>query len=158
MKRASRDGRQMPARSARGGLRRLGTGFTIVEILVVVLIIAVMATLIVPRFFGRIGGAKQAVAQQKVAVLETKVLEFQADCGRLPTAQEGLQALLRPPADVSENWKGPYVPKEKDILDPWGVELLYRYPGRYNDDFDIFTYGADGQEGGDGENEDIGNW
>jgi general secretion pathway protein G len=131
--------------------------FTLIEFIVVMTIIGILAALIVPRFVGRIGGAKQAVAQQKVAVLEAKVLEFQADCGRFPTTQEGLQALLRPPADVAEQWKGPYV-KEKDILDPWGVELLYQYPGRRSVDFDLWTYGADGQEGGEGENQDIGSW
>ena len=120
-------------------------------------IIGILAALIVPRFVGRIGGAQQAVAQQKVAVLETKVLEFQADCARFPTVQEGLRALLRAPADVADRWKGPYV-KEKDIIDPWGRELIYRYPGRYNADFDIFTYGADGAEGGEREDADIGNW
>jgi general secretion pathway protein G len=68
-----------------------------------------------------------------------------------------LQALLRPPGDVSAQWKGPYV-KEKDIIDPWGVELMYRYPGQRNADFDLWTYGADGAEGGEDENADIGNW
>ncbi len=131
--------------------------FTLIEFIAVMTIIGILAALIVPRFVGRIGGAKQAVAQQKVAVLETKVLEFQADCGRFPTAQEGLRALLRAPADVANQWKGPYV-KEKDIIDPWGREILYRYPGRQNADFDLFTYGADGQEGGEGENADVANW
>ena len=131
--------------------------FTLIEFIAVMTIIGILAALIVPRFFGRIGGAKTAVAQQKVAVLETKVLEFQADCGRFPTAQEGLQALLRAPSDVADHWKGPYV-KEKDIVDPWGREINYRYPGRRNADFDLFTYGADGAEGGEGENADVGNW
>jgi general secretion pathway protein G len=137
--------------------RQKRRAFTLLELIVVMTIIGILAALIVPRFVGRIGGAQQAVAQQKVAVLETKVLEFQADCARFPTVQEGLRALLRPPADVADRWKGPYV-KEKDIIDPWGRELVYRYPGRYNADFDIFTYGADGAEGGEREDADIGNW
>ena len=137
--------------------RRRLRAFTLIELIVVITIIGILAALITPRLLGRIGGAKQAVAQQKVAVLETKVLEFQADCGRFPTMQEGLRALVRRPADVSRDWKGPYV-KDKDILDPWGVEIRYRYPGRHNADFDVYTYGADDQEGGEGENEDIGNW
>jgi len=137
--------------------KRKRGAFTLIEFIVVATIIGILAALIVPRFVGRIGGARQAVAQQKIAVLEAKVLEFQADCGRLPTGQEGLRALLQPPSDVSEKWKGPYV-KEKDILDPWDVEFRYEYPGRYNADFDLFTLGADGQEGGEDENADIGNW
>ena len=137
--------------------RRTRKAFTLIEFIVVMTIIGILAALIVPRFVGRIGGAKQAVAKQKIAVLEAKVLEFQADCGRFPSAQEGLQALLQAPSDVSDSWKGPYV-KQKDIIDPWGVEIMYQYPGRYNVDFDIFTYGVDGQEDGEDENADIGNW
>ncbi len=129
--------------------------FTLIEFIVVMTIIGILAALIVPRFIGRVGGAKQAVAQQKINVLEGKVLEFQADCGRYPSAQEGLQALVRQPADC-EKWR-PYV-KEKDIIDPWDVEFIYRYPGQRNSDFDLLTYGADRQEGGEDENADIGNW
>jgi general secretion pathway protein G len=132
-------------------------GFTLIEFIVVMTIIGILAALIVPRFFGRVGGAKQAVAQQKIGVLESKVIEFQTDCGRLPTAQEGLSALIQPPGDVGEKWKGPYV-KKKDIVDPWGQELIYECPGRQNADFDIYTLGADRREGGENEDSDIGNW
>jgi len=141
----------------RRGINKRGA-FTLIEFIVIATIIGILAALIVPRFVGRIGGAKQAVAQQKIAVLEAKLIEFQVDCGRFPTSQEGLRALLEPPSDVSEKWKGPYVPKERDILDPWDNELRYQCPGRYNADFDLFTLGADGQEGGEDENTDIGNW
>jgi len=132
-------------------------GFTLIEFIVIITIIGILAALIVPRVVGRVGGAKHAVAQQKVAVLENKVVEFQTDCGRFPTVQEGLRALVQAPADVAGKWKGPYV-KEKDILDPWDVEFVYRIPGRKNTDFDLFTLGADHQEGGEDENADIGNW
>jgi len=131
--------------------------FTLIEFIVVMTIIGIMAALIVPRFIDRIQGAKDAVARQKIAVLEEKVIEFRADCGRFPSAQEGLPALFNAPADVSSKWKGPYL-KEKDILDPWGAEFVYRCPGMRNADFDIMTFGADRQEGGEGENADIGNW
>lgn len=145
-------------RRSRPGIRTHGAkAFTLIEFIVVATIIGVLAALIVPRFIGRIGGAKQAVAKQKIAVLEAKVLEFQADCGRFPSSAEGLGALVRAPGDVGDKWKRPYV-KEKDIIDPWGVEFVYRYPGRRNADFDIYTLGADGVEGGENENEDIGNW
>lgn len=132
------------------------SAFTLIELLVVVTIIGILASLILPRFIGRVGGAKQAVAQQKIAVLEAKVLEFQTDCGRFPTNQEGLRALVQPPADVQDKWKGPYV-KEKDIIDPWDQEFLYRYPARKNADFDIGTLGADKVEGGEDENADLTN-
>jgi general secretion pathway protein G len=131
--------------------------FTLIEFIVVMTIIGILAALIVPRIIGRVGGAKQAVAKQKIAVLESKVLEFQVDCGRLPTAQEGPQALVQKPSDVADKWKGPYV-KEKDIIDPWGKEFKYDNPPRHNADFDIYTYGSDGQEGGEDENADVGNW
>lgn len=131
--------------------------FTLIEFLVVMTIIGILAALIVPRFVGRVGGARQSVAQQKVAVLEAKVLEFQVDCGRFPTNQEGLRALLQAPTDVRETWRGPYV-KEKDITDPWGRDVLYRCPGRQNADFDVYTLGRDGREGGSDEDKDIGNW
>jgi len=84
-------------------------------------------------------------------------LEFQTDCRRYPTNDEGLHALLVCPADLQEKWEGPYV-KGKDIIDPWDNELIYEYPGTMNVDFDIYTLGADGREGGENENEDLGNW
>jgi general secretion pathway protein G len=137
--------------------RRHRLAFTLIELIVVVTIIGVLAALIAPRILNRVGGAKKAVAQQKIAVLETKVREFQVDCGRLPTNQEGLRALVQQPGDTGDNWQGPYV-KQKDILDPWGSEIQYRAPGRYNEDFDLFTLGADAREGGEDENADVGNW
>jgi len=131
--------------------------FTLIEFIVVMTIIGILAAMIIPKLFRQIGGAKQAVAKQKIAVLETSLGVFQGNCGRLPTNQEALQALIRAPQDVADQWKGPYV-KEKDLLDPWGNEFKYESPGRHNTDFDLYTLGADGQEGGDGENQDIGNW
>jgi len=136
----------------RKGRRR--SAFTLIELLVAVTILGILAMLIVPRVIGRIGGARQAVAVGNIHTLEAKVLEFQIDCGRFPTGQEGLRALVYPPADVQDKWKGPYV-KDKDIIDPWGEEYIFRYPGRKNADFDILTLGADKQEGGESENADV---
>jgi general secretion pathway protein G len=151
------DGRSslMPKRIARSR-RRLRRAFTIIEIMVVVTIIGILATLIVARVIGRIGDARRAVAEQKIAVLTQKVVEFYTDCGRYPSAQEGLRALVQAPSDVGKSWR-PYV-QQKDILDPWGVEFIYRYPGIQNSDFDILSYAEDGAEGGEGEAEDVGNW
>lgn len=131
--------------------------FSLIEFVVVMTIIGILAALIIPRFVGKIGGAKQAVARQNIGILETQVLMFQSDCGRLPTNAEGVEALTRKPADLEEQWKGPYA-KDKDIIDPWGVQFMYQNPGRKNPDFDLWTFGADGQEGGEDENLDIGNW
>lgn len=135
---------------------RTRSAFTLIELVVVITILGVLAAVIIPRLFGRVGESKQAVARQKIAVLEQQVNLFQTDNERYPTPQEGLQALVQAPADVSDNWR-PYV-KDKDIIDPWGAEFLYQYPGRQSFDFDIFTYGSDQQEGGEGEAADIGNW
>ncbi len=137
------------------GQRR--AAFTLIEFIVVMTIIGILAAMIIPRFIGRIGGAKQAVARQNIGVLETQIVMFQADCGRFPTNAEGVQALTRKPADLEGKWKGPYA-KDKDIIDPWGAQFLYQNPGRQNPDFDLWTFGADGQEGGEDENLDIGNW
>ena len=137
-----------------GRRKRVRAAFTLIELIVAVTILGILASLLVPRFFSKIGGARQAVAKQKIGVLELKVLEFQTDCGRLPASQEGLRALVQAPADVQEKWKGPYV-KDKDIIDPWDEEFIYRYPGRKNADFDIMTLGADKQEGGEDENADV---
>lgn len=136
--------------------QRRHRAFTLIELMVVVTILGILAVLVVPRVVGRVGQAKQAVAQTNITALEGQVMQFQVDCERFPTAQEGLRALVQAPSDVGEKWRGPYV-KEKDILDPWGTEYRYRYPGQHSD-FDIYSYGADSQEGGEGDNADIGNW
>ncbi len=137
--------------------RRRRSAFTLVEFIVVMVISGILATLIVPRFFSKVGKANQAVAKSNIKMLENILLHFQAECGRLPTEQEGLGALLQAPADLKGKWDGPYV-NPKDIVDPWGVEFMYRCPGQRTRDFDLFSFGADKQEGGEGENADVGNW
>ena len=131
---------------------RVRSGFTLVEIMVVVIIIGVLAALIVPSLFSRTGKAKVSVAKQQVATLDSAVQMFQQDYGRFP---ESLQELVNPPADV-EGAAPPQV-KPKDVIDPWGNEFVYRYPGD-NWAFNIISLGADGQEGGEGEAADISNY
>ena len=134
--------------------QRRRRGFTIVEVLVVVLIIGVLATLIVPRLFGRVGTAKQAVAKQKVEVISQAICLFQGDYGRLP---QSLDELVNRPGDIpEERWVQPTL-RPKDLLDPWGRMLIYRCPGSH-DVYDLYSLGADGQEGGEGDNADIVNW
>lgn len=133
--------------------RRAHRGFTMVEIIVVVIIIAVLATLIGPRFFGEVGKAKNSVTQQKIKVIEQAVEKFYYEYNRFPSA---LNELVERPADVEEaNWN-PML-KAKDMVDPWGRPFMYTYPGQH-DKFDLSSLGADGREGGTGEDADVHNW
>ncbi len=127
--------------------------FTMIEIIVVVIIIAVLAALIGPRFFGEVGKAKSAVAQQKVKVIEQAVEKFYYEHNRFPS---GLNELVDRPADVPETSWNPMF-KAKDLVDPWGKPFQYQYPGQH-DKFDIYSLGADGTEGGSGEDADVHNW
>ena len=131
-------------------------GFTMVEILVVVVIIGVLAALIVPRFFGRIGKARQSVAAQQISEIEKVVHTFRLDYERYP---ESLDELVERPGDVpEEKWEPPAL-KRKNLIDPWGRPYLYKYPGDHSDTyFDLCTLGKDGQEGGEGEDADVVNW
>jgi general secretion pathway protein G len=138
-----------------GAYRTRRTGFTIVEILVVVIIIGVLAALIAPKFIGRIGAAKHSVAQQKVQEIEKAIEMFHYDYGRFP---EAIEELVTRPDDVAEDkWQPPTV-KSKDLLDPWGRAFVYSVPGDHDQSFDLYSLGADGQEGGEGENADVVNW
>ena len=128
------------------------TGFTLIEIMVVVIVIGIIAALIVPNLFDRAGKAKRAVAKQQVSTLEGAVQMFQQDYSRFP---ETLEELANPPTDV-EGASPPSV-KAKDLTDPWGNPFVYRYPGN-SWTFDLLSLGADGQEGGEGENADITNF
>ncbi len=128
--------------------------FTIVEILVVVIIIGVLATLIVPRFFGRVGTAKQSVAKQKIEVIGEAIHLFHTDYDRYP---QSLDELVGRPGDIpEEKWVMPTV-KAKDLIDPWGRVFIYRCPGQH-DLYDLYSLGADGLDGGGGENSDVVSW
>ncbi len=139
------------ARVKRRAVRR---AFTIVEVLVVVVIIGVLATLIMPRFFGRVGTAKQGVAKQKLEVISQAVNLFRTDYGRFPNT---LDELTQRPSDIdAEAWHEPTV-RAKDLLDPWGRPFRYHCPGTH-DQYDVFSLGADDAEGGSGENADVVSW
>jgi general secretion pathway protein G len=129
-------------------------GFTFVEILVVVIIIGVLAAMIIPMFLGRVGAAKQSVAKQKLTAIEQAVQMFNYDYGRFPQVLEEL--VLRPSDIDDERWNPPTI-KAKDLTDPWGHEFVYQFPGD-NGVFDLISLGADGQQGGEGENADVTNW
>ena len=135
--------------------KRKEKAFTLVELLVVILIISLIATIIAPRIFKGLGKAKADIAKAKMATIENQLGIFNIDCGRYPDDSEGLEALVVAPADVEENWKGPYL-KRSELLDPWGNPYEYQAEGERNPgSFDLISYGADGQDSGEGDNADI---
>ncbi len=135
--------------------RRVERGFTLMELLVVIIIIGILAALVGPKFFGRVDEAKQKAAKAQIELFGTALDALRLDTGRYPTTEEGLKALREKPAGM-DNWKGPYLPKEIP-LDPWGSAYIYKSPGDHGD-FDIISYGKDKAEGGEGDNQDIVNW
>jgi len=131
-------------------------GFTLIELLVVLAILGLFATIAVPRVIQYLGSAKTDTAVVQVQNLGGALDLFRLDVGRYPTEQEGLAALVERPADAGR-WNGPYVQKREMLSDPWGNPFHYRIPGQHGE-YDLFTLGADNQEGGDGENRDIVSW
>ncbi len=129
-------------------------GFTLVELLLVLVILASLAVIVVPKLTGRSEQARVTAAQTDIAHLETALDAFEVDNGRYPTTEEGIAALVEAPPDLDE-WRGPYI-KRGVPNDPWGTPYVYTYPGRYNTSgYDLYSMGPDGQEGGD---DDIDNW
>jgi general secretion pathway protein G len=135
--------------------RRREHGFTLVEIVIVVMIIGLLAALVAPRFFGRYEMAKLKASKAQIEFFGTALDAFRLDTGRYPTSEEGLKALREKPSGV-EGWQGPYLPKEIPP-DPWNKPYIYKCPGDHGE-FDIISYGADGAEGGEGQNQDIVSW
>lgn len=136
--------------------RRKRKGFTLVELLVVIVIISMLAAVLAPRMFHGLGKAKADIAKAKMVLIEDSLARFQYDCGRFPDESEGgLEALLVAPPELEEKWNGPYL-KQSQLLDPWGNMYFYVSEGTYNPgSFDLISWGADGEEGGEGDNEDI---
>ena len=134
-------------------------GFTLLEVLVVIVVIALLATLVAPNIFRNVGDAKVATAKAQIESLATALDTYRLDNGRYPTTAQGLQALWQKAAiDPPANWREPYVRKAIPD-DPWGRPYAYLAPGKANPSgFDLASYGADGQPGGDGENADILSW
>ena len=135
-------------------------GFTLVELLVVIVILTILATAFIvgTRVLRRPGEVRQRVAAVKLAQIETILAEFKMDMGRFPGQEEGLMALVEAPAELEEKWTESYC-KEKDLLDPWGREFVYEFPGTRNrDSYDLYSLGGDGAPGGEGENADVVNW
>jgi len=129
-------------------------GFTLLELLVVLVIIGLLASIVGPRLFGNVAKSEMTTARAQMDVLGKALDQFRLDVGRYPTMQEGLGALTTSPSGASR-WSGPYL--KKDVpLDPWGKPYQYRIPSsRPGNDFDLFSLGKDGVEGGSGESADI---
>jgi general secretion pathway protein G len=130
-------------------------GFTLLELLVVMVIIGLLAGIVGPRYFGQVGKSETKVARAQLESFEQALDQFRLDVGRYPTTQEGLNALMVSPPDVT-GWTGPYL-KKAVPLDPWGHAFVYQQPGTHGD-MDLFSYGKDGRPGGNAENADITNW
>ncbi len=122
------------------------TAFTLIELLLVMVILAILAAVIVPKFVGRSEQAKISAAKNDVTVLKGQLDAFEVDNGHFPTTDEGLQALAEKPSGDYPNWKKPYV--EKLPTDPWGHPYIYRCPGSGQKEFDLLSGGPDGHEGG----------
>jgi general secretion pathway protein G len=135
---------------------RTQPGFTLVELMVVLVILAMLTAIAAPRVTKYLSKAKVQTAHIQVDALSAAVDAFVVDVGRAPSDAEGLKALLTAPADI-KTWDGPYTKKGASLIDPWGRPYLYRNPGRHGD-FDVYTFGADNREGGEGDALDIGNW
>ncbi len=130
-------------------------GFTLIELLVVIVILGLLAALVGPRMFGKVGTSKQGAAKTQIELFGQALDQFRLDTGRYPLTAEGLEALTNNPG--VEGWDGPYLKKKKIPLDPWRKQYNYEAPGN-NGDYDLYTYGADGSEGGEKENKDINSW
>lgn len=134
--------------------RRIIRGFTLLELLVVIVIIGLLAAYVGPKYFSQLGKSEAIVARAQIEAFERGLDTFRIDVGRYPATEEGLNALLAKPVSVSK-WNGPYLKKEVP-QDPWGHSYIYRVPGTRGD-FEILSYGKDGQPGGTGDNADITN-
>jgi general secretion pathway protein G len=128
-------------------------GFTLIELLLVLVILGVLAAIVVPKIAGRSEDARIKATKADISIIEGQLDQFEIDCGRYPTTEEGLRALIEAPGNVTD-WKGPYV-KKGVPTDAWNRPYVYVFPGSNNpSSFDLYSLGPDGREGGD----DINNW
>jgi len=131
-------------------------GFTLLELVIVLIILGTIMGLLAPRIFGNVEKANQQLAKARMEQLAGQLEILRLEAGRYPNAQEGLRALVEKPGGM-EKWNGPYLKDAAMLKDPWGNDFRYSAPGQNNRPFDIVSFGADGKEGGEGENKDLAN-
>lgn len=139
---------------------RRNRGFTLIELMVVIVILGILAGLIVPRIMGRPEEARRVKARVQIESIETALKLYKLDNGIYPSTEQGLEALVEPPSvgKLPRKWRdGGYLEKGRVPQDPWGNDYVYLSPGLHGD-FDLMSYGPDGEPGGEGEDADINNW
>lgn len=152
----------LPAESAARRFPGAQAGFTLIEIMVVVVIIGLLLTVVASNIIGQLGTAEKVKSQADIQGLETALAQYRLDNGFFPTTEQGLEALILKPTGepVPHAWNGPYLKGQSEVpRDRWGNEYLYLSPGVHNPgSYDVWTRGKDGQDGGENEGADIGNW
>ena len=136
--------------------RRRQAGVALVELLVVLIILGLIAAFAAPRVIKFVGGAKTDSAKIQIERLSGVLDLYRLQVGRYPSEDEGLNALMEQPADAPD-WEGPYLKKADALIDPWRRSYIYRFPGEHGD-YDLYSLGADGEDGGEGENQDLTSW
>ncbi|MBL8998667.1 MAG: type II secretion system major pseudopilin GspG [Gemmatimonadetes bacterium] len=134
-------------------------GFTLIEVVVAMIVVALLATLVAPNVFRHVSSARTTTARSQIELLGSALDAFRIDIGRYPSATEGLEALWQRPAGVPDaRWRGPYL-RRRVPSDPWGRPYVFRSPGTVvTSAYDLLTFGADGVEGGEGEDADVTSW
>jgi general secretion pathway protein G len=136
-------------------------GFTLIELMVVIIILGLLAAIVMPRVVGETDKARYEQARVQMRILEDALKRYKLDNGVFPSTEQGLEALVRKPSSgvVARNWQeGGYLDKPDIPLDPWGNQYIYISPGQHGPDYDLKSFGADGLEGGEGYNADIESW
>ncbi len=146
----------MPNKAARRRQQSGERGFTLVELLVVLVILGLIMSFAAPQVFKYLGRAKTDSASIQIERLSTALDLYRLEVGRYPTSSDGMEALLEEPADAP-GWNGPYIRKADALIDPWGQPYEYLSPGEHSD-YDLFSLGRDGADGGDGEDGDVTSW